>query len=73
MKHTLKLTITAVGEPGSIFTQPCPPITLHESIIETHDTPASPAPAESPDRNAPRLTLDQSSPAAEPAPHRRAS
>ncbi len=35
MPETLKLTITAVGETGSVFVQPCEPITLHES--ETSD------------------------------------
>ena len=34
MHQTLKLTITAVGEPGSIFMRPCDPITLHESEID---------------------------------------
>ncbi|MEM6854031.1 MAG: hypothetical protein AAF911_13425 [Planctomycetota bacterium] len=35
MQQVLKLTITAVGEPDSIFLVPCDPITLHESEIET--------------------------------------
>ena len=35
MQQVLKLTITAVGEPDSIFLVPCEPITLHESEIET--------------------------------------
>ncbi|MEO0515374.1 MAG: hypothetical protein AAF086_08805 [Planctomycetota bacterium] len=34
MHQVLKLTITAVGEPDSIFLVPCDPITLHESEIE---------------------------------------
>lgn len=34
MHQTLKLTITAMGEPGSIFMHPCEPITLHESEVE---------------------------------------
>ncbi|MEE9403320.1 MAG: hypothetical protein V3V20_00370 [Algisphaera sp.] len=34
MEHTLKLTITAVGENGSVFLTPCDPVTLHESAIE---------------------------------------
>ena len=34
MHQTLKLTITAMGEPGSIFMRPCEPITLHESEID---------------------------------------
>lgn len=37
MHQTLKLTITAMGEPGSIFMHPCEPITLHESEIEVDD------------------------------------
>ena len=37
MQQTLKLTITAMGEPGSIFMHPCEPITLHESQIEVDD------------------------------------
>jgi hypothetical protein len=37
MPKPLKLTITAVGEPNSVFMQPCDPITLHESEIETED------------------------------------
>lgn len=32
MQRTLRLTITAVGEPDSVFLTPCDPITLHESI-----------------------------------------
>ncbi len=34
MQHTLKLTITAVGENDSVFLTPCDPVTLHESCIE---------------------------------------
>ena len=34
MQQSLKLTITAVGEAGSVFMQPCDPITLHESEID---------------------------------------
>lgn len=34
MHQVLKLTITAVGEPDSIFLVPCDPITLHESEID---------------------------------------
>ena len=34
MQHTLKLTITAVGENDSVFLTPCDPVTLHESSIE---------------------------------------
>jgi len=37
MHQVLKLTITAVGEPDSIFLVPCDPITLHESEIEAAD------------------------------------
>lgn len=37
MHQTLKLTITAVGEPDSIFLVPCDPITLHESEIDDED------------------------------------
>ena len=44
MRQTLKLTITAVGEAGSVFTQPCEPVTLHESQVETPD----PAPGNEP-------------------------
>ncbi|MEM1110088.1 MAG: hypothetical protein AAGH99_15490 [Planctomycetota bacterium] len=35
MHQVLKLTITAVGEPDSIFLVPCEPITLHESEVES--------------------------------------
>jgi len=41
MHHTLKITITAVGEPDSIFLTPCEPVTVHESEIETDDYPES--------------------------------
>ncbi len=34
MQSPLKLTITAVGEPDSVFLTPCEPITLHESACE---------------------------------------
>ncbi|MEO1235812.1 MAG: hypothetical protein AAFX76_03380 [Planctomycetota bacterium] len=34
MKEQLKLTITAVGEPDSIFLTPCEPVTLFESQVE---------------------------------------
>lgn len=34
MQHTLKLTITAVGENDSVFLTPCDPVTLHESCVE---------------------------------------
>lgn len=37
MQQTLKLTITAVGEPDSIFLVPCEPITLHESEVDDQD------------------------------------
>jgi len=37
MHQTLKLTITAMGEPGSILMHPCEPITLHESEVEVGD------------------------------------
>ena len=37
MEHTLKLTITAVGESGSVFLTPCDPVTLHESAVERPD------------------------------------
>lgn len=37
MHQVLKLTITAVGEPDSIFLVPCDPITLHESEIDAAD------------------------------------
>ena len=35
MQRSLRLTITAVGEPDSVFLTPCDPITLHESAIES--------------------------------------
>ena len=53
MRQTLKLTITAVGEAGSVFTQPCEPVTLHESQVETPD----PAPGVAP-RNVAESTAD---------------
>lgn len=37
MHQTLKLTITAVGEPNSIFLVPCDPITLHESEVDENE------------------------------------
>ena len=48
MRQTLKLTITAVGEAGSVFTQPCEPVTLHESQVETPDPAPAPAIAPAP-------------------------
>ncbi|MEM6457888.1 MAG: hypothetical protein AAF710_00690 [Planctomycetota bacterium] len=36
-REKLKLTITAVGEPDSIFLVPCEPITLHDSQVEVSD------------------------------------
>ncbi|MEM9881701.1 MAG: hypothetical protein AAF800_02140 [Planctomycetota bacterium] len=42
-REKLKLTITAVGEPDSIFLQPCEPITLHDSQVDVEDAaPADP-------------------------------
>jgi len=38
MQHTLKLTITAVGENDSVFLTPCDPVTLHESCLEDPNT-----------------------------------
>ncbi|MEM8737991.1 MAG: hypothetical protein AAGG38_05865 [Planctomycetota bacterium] len=38
MHQELKLTITAMGEPDSIFLTPCDPVTLHESKIEVEPT-----------------------------------
>lgn len=38
MQHTLKLTITAVGENDSVFLTPCDPVTLHESCLEHPET-----------------------------------
>ena len=53
MHQTLKLTITAMGEPGSIFMHPCEPITLHESEIEVDDDLGTYAPiVEDADRDA---------------------
>ena len=55
MQRALRLTITAVGEPDSVFLTPCDPITLHESAIEPdgadqdeqdHRGDSAPAPAE---------------------------
>ncbi|MBB6429941.1 hypothetical protein [Algisphaera agarilytica] len=47
MHQTLKLTITAVGEPDSIFLVPCEPITLHESEIDDgQESTEAEAPAE---------------------------
>jgi hypothetical protein len=37
MQSALRLTITAVGEPDSVFLTPCDPITLFESVIEVED------------------------------------
>lgn len=56
MQNTLKLTITAVGEPDSIFLVPCEPITLYESEADDRDVPlfdeAGDAPASERDRSA---------------------
>jgi hypothetical protein len=41
MQQSLKLTITAVGEPGSIFMRPVSPITLHDSKIDVDDDSGS--------------------------------
>ena len=46
MEHTLKLTITAVGENDSVFLTPCEPMTLHESSIERTEEEAAEAEAE---------------------------
>ncbi len=43
MQHTLKLTITAVGENDSVFLTPCEPVTLHESCVEDPDAEAAPS------------------------------
>ena len=42
MQRALRLTITAVGEPDSVFLTPCDPITLHESAVEAARTPNLP-------------------------------
>jgi len=49
LHHTLKLTITAVGENDSVFLTPCDPVTLHESSIQDPEQSGDSAQDELPD------------------------